>query len=1735
MASPDSTGGGGTHFEARVVAYYLAATLAEAPARAVSGLRITQVLTQRAAFGEPLDDVIVNGILGDGRSTKLSLQVKSTLTFTENDKEWISVLDQAWTTFTSGTFDPALDRLGVAISSYNARADKYYQSVLSWAAHSPSGQDFMQRITRKDFSHKDQRAFVAVTRKILSSHAGTTVDDETLWRFLCVFRILHFDFDTEDASRDVASALDRIRHCLPLDQRGQATAIWTHLIAEAGAISPTGGGASRSSLAASLQTAELPPGAGTTFWRDIQAIDQESKRALASIKGDIHGLRLNRTKAYEQVQDALHTARFVQIDGEPGSGKSALLRQLADEAAQSGPVFLMKDSRIQPRGWAAHAGQLGLSGDLVGVMSELGTVGEPILFIDGIDKINDPATQLTVNDLVRAIASEHALSSWKVLATVREQNLDHIATWLDPDALRHLPIRSVSMTPLGSDELSVVSAEFPRLSPLLLESGNADVILRRPFFLDEVLSLSGCEGTTSLPATEVELLKLWWKHGGADQAGFTPAQHRRNVLLSLAERFVVAPNSAISIRNLPPEPLEDLKSAGVIRDKQLGHSVTFAHDIYEEWALCEWLIGELPNIAPVLKNCKEPQELIRPVQLLGSYELETNSTETEWQQLYEGLAGTNLRPVWQRAVLTACLRSTRTTDILSKLANYLHQNNDDGLKKLLNALKTLEVVPNATFLNEITFPDLEPEERVNFAHAAAWPKLLIWIRFLDWYLPHAGEPSPSLIPDLLPVFSTWQSACAGQNIRHCQRIGVIAHGWITEFEAALHPDNFQNLRDPFGIDLDRNEERDLEGAIRTLFLSSAGDIPELVAAYLDTKAKDRQRHIYREKILAISAPLARWLPKQLVDYIIAAFLVHPKVSRRQRSYSSFSNRELGIEGHQSFYPSSPYQPPFLPLLRLHEEEGLRLGKAICNHSVDVWRWLRHHPDYHREAVTPLPVEIEFPWGKQVFWGDGQVYLWFRGSEGNHASECALMALEFWAFERIDAGDDFADVFRKVLEGNDSVAALGLAVSLCLAHPDKSIEQALPLITCSYIWEWDITRRSVHDRSGMPANEMGNWHRYRHLLNAVRELNRKPHRQACIRDLVPYFAFWHDDSLKEGYTAGIRSFIDRLPFEYAEDRSDEAYEAGLIKSMSWYVEQADPQFWHSEPTEDGKHIKIWNDPPSANAQERVRQLENHTQLNRYLRLALWAQKSLDGDQLEDSVTLSEALAEAQDFDFESLFDNAEESFDQVKRRAAVSGTAYMIARFADTDLWDAATAMWTLKTLQRAAAFRGLSGMTYRGSILSMHPLIFAVHGFAALMARGYEVEQCEGALLSLAVAPLEAVVEAVATSATLYTAKNSEFYVVLFGLFVNQCIIDKDALPNYHSPYWDEAEAARNIALVEAAKAALAKGEVTPLPAVPLPWLERDNQSSEEDPEAFGFIQNPLCFQWHIARRTILRANLEVLLATPERRSQFVILVEQLVEMTIQEIVPPFAKSRRDNRGDTPFEWVFSFFHWLGRIASHLSSAEVEKIVLQPLFATDNETALLAMQSFAPSYLAHALLPPAVITDEAFATWDKIAEWIIENSEGRNMWRHVDRDFSCCIFILLFCFSGDFQPLVCVVEEEWPALDRFKPIIEKVIRKFGTNPSLYIGVLRFFKKGGLDMTPEPGLSWLREVALVKKQDQNFWSINGDETVEILKVILAKKAPLLSAEHRDIISFITDILVDNGVRGAGFLQQDQLRQ
>ena len=313
-----------------------------------------------------------------------------------------------------------------------------------------------------------------------------------------------------------------------------------------------------------------------------------------------------------------------------------------------------------------------------------------------------------------------------------------------------------------------------------------------------------------------------------------------------------------------------------------------------------------------------------PCRLLGTYLLETKPSAEDWKALFENVGGADLRPVWQRAVLTSSLHSTRATQLLRGVANYLLENNGDHLRKMLMALATTEVLPNPVFLDEKLTPDIEPADRTTLAHHAALPKAVTWVRFLDWLMPLVPTLPPQLIPDLLPVFATWQNAFAGNRVRHCRQIGELSYGWLTAVEEANHARDYRDVRAPFGGALNG---RDIEKSLRTLFLSSVGDVPNLGAEYLRKKLADQDRlHIFRGSILSNCGALVRHLPTELVDFFLGAFLERPE-DRIDRfgGYSDHLIRELGVAKHHQFYPASPIQPPFLASSQLQRRGGIAVG------------------------------------------------------------------------------------------------------------------------------------------------------------------------------------------------------------------------------------------------------------------------------------------------------------------------------------------------------------------------------------------------------------------------------------------------------------------------------------------------------------------------------------------------------------------------------------------------------------------------------------------------------------------------------------------------------------------------------------------------------------------------------------------------------------------------------------------
>lgn len=1754
MTSPYASGGGGLHLEAAIVSYYLAALLCDLPARGTLGNVVTSVRAQRGDLGAPLDDIVVAGATKDGTATALHLQIKNQISFTASDADWIDVLKRAWATFTAADFDRDHMRFGVGIGRYSARADDHYQSVLSWARYSDSADDFFLRIKKKDFSSKEKIAFVQTVRDALDAHADQPVTNDELWHFLKCLIILHFDFQTAEVSRDAETTRDRLRMLFADEDVADRTGrFWDHLIAQAGNLIPLAGSLDRATLRQRMRNEGfmlVEPSAKRRY--ALSAIDRESWHALAEIKADIAGFRLHRHTASIALRKALDTARFIQLVGEPGTGKSALLREFAEESARLGPVFVLKDARIPPRGWAAFANMLGISSDCAEVLTDLTGAGEPVLFIDGIDKIVDPAVQITVNDILRTIANTSHLAAWKVVVTVREQNLLHLETWIDETVLEALPLASVTIAPLGQDERNTVAAYFPRLRSLMAQ-GSIDVILHRPFFLNALLTLGARDAEdAALPATETALMQLWWSFGGTDQTTFALAQEQRETLVILGERLATSPGTAIAVGGLIAISVERLVSAGVLRNVELGHNVVFTHDIFEEWTLCQTLIRHRAELIEFLRLSEEPQILIRPLQLLGTNLLETEATSQGWESLIAETTTPELRAVWQRAVLLSCLQSTRTIALLNTLAPYLLADAAQALRKLMLALRTVEVTPNSQFLNEAETPDIDPADRPKFANLTAKPRVTVWVRFLDWLMPQVPSLPPAVIPDLLPIFSGWQDLFAGRKVRHCQKMGEFAGDWLAEVERDLHPDSFADRRAPLGLSLSYEEGRTLEKSLRRISLGSAAENPDQVTAYLAGNTQTEGRHhVYRDDIMESAVPLARHLPNALVDFMLATFLEHPEDRGDDPFYSSAWSLtdDLGVKSGHGFYPPSPVQLPFLLLLCLHESEGLRLVRALCNHSVGVWRQARADPAHHAPA-TPLPVTINVDGAPREFWGDHQVYLWFRGTWGSDAVRCALMALELWALQKLDAGEPFAEIFDKVMDGHESVATLGVAVSLCLAFPEASLPQAEALVTCPHLWGWDIARW-MQDHN--PVNQIGDWYRHRHELSANKKLNERPHRKRDIRELLPYLIFFGDDDLQKRVLAGVSAFPQRLPFEYTEEKDDAARVAELQEKMATFSERGDLDNWRAQRSRDGDGYVIWCDPPSLHTEGVKEQSEDHTRLNEYFALSLWANTAIETGMLDPKITLSDAWQRVQAIDQDTAFAPTED-FHEQQRAAAIAGVASVLARYAD----DEDALVWAVAALHRAAsAPEPSSEFLMRSSVLSMHPKVFAVHGYAGLLARDRLAEAAQAALLENALHPLENLAAAVFTSTVNYAAKYPTFCWVLMDIGIGRSIADRDRIPDHYRIVPDAHERTTNAKLLRRARRALARGALPALPSIPMPWVRpsrfswaalrntiRWRRQLSRQPRAQrrrastatdGYEQNSHIFLWHVAEVLILKTPLSGLMAHPEGARRITALATQLCEFTLMEVVPPFAKSRREYHGHTPFEWVYACAAWLGKVLAAIPDTDAKERLLAPILAADNETALLLLHTVMRHYMLHALATPENIATADLALWHRLADWVLENPEGTHaLSEHLDREYTDCVFSLLFCATADFSPLRCAVDRGWKHLPLFLPIVEKTAAKLGANSIIFTALTTLLSHGGGDWLPDPALSWIETVVEIRKSDASFWQVHGENTVALLKSIIVDDRGGMSAALRQRIIRLADTLVDAGVRGAGFLQQELLR-
>ena len=1685
-----------------------------------------KVELQRGFEGDSsaLDDVIVEGI-SEAAQSRLSLQVKRDLTFGNNEL-FKKVIGDCWKTFLSPDFHKGSDRFGVAVGKIAATVEKGGRDALDLARKKADATDFISHLEKQNVASNKMRTFASNIRDRLDEAKGSPVSDIEFWEFLRHFEILYFDFEQGDSSESAANSLNGLTHALVPNDTKKTRYLWDALIGIADEYKPAAGSLTRSRLIEILHNRFHLSGLRQNS-DDLEKVEKSSKRILDSISCQLGTVQLDRNSALANLIQQSTDCDFVEITGEPGSGKSALLKAFAEIKAQSLPILVVDAKRLpETPGLEALERLWGIADNLDRLVPDFSRIERPCLFIDAVDRIEDAGRWATINDLIRCIRQSDSGKRWCIVVTARANTLDYRQN-LAKEAMGEKQGR-VNVDTLSEDEIEKIANAYPALSALIKDDGPAVDLAKRPYLLDRLIKSRTINSDTPSPKiTEIDLmLDLWTDDGGKGQAFRI---QRQSVLTKLGKALLAGEELPTAFDIQETEAIQSLSQDDIIRNDPISGKLDFCHDILEDWVLCRCLDDESLAITSLLQDLEQPLWLVESIQLLGQYYLEKKSDTAPWHNLLQATNNEALDPKWKRAVLTAALQSPLAFELLIKVEQTLFDDNAALLRELMVALRTIETLPNTSWYNpSIKVDGLDDSMRKELAYRTALPRARAWRPFLAWLLHRINQIPPHLVSELSKVLEVLPKSIGEIPDFLSNTVVEWARDWlrVTDFRWNWHRD--EGMRDRYhSLQLSRHEDDKLADRLRYLILASSQGAGEKVAEYLQEVRNDRN-HRGAEYIIENSSLLVPHLPAELVNFMLHVMTLEEDEDDdelyRHRN-DMLLHKDLGIDEDRLFFPAAHIRPPFLMLLQQNETEGLRLINGLCNKAIGVWR------SFHSggRGGTAIPVKMTFSWGEKDFWGHGQQYLWFRAlGTGPYAVCSALMALEVWMEQEIKKGRDLNELLEIVLKDNDCVGILGVCISLILANPEKSLDAAIPFVTNPYLWDWDL-QRTVHE-SDASSNLIGFMPKDRIFFEQVRERNNLPHRKMMLREVALYYFLKAQAGTKTSFLERMKKTVKGdLPYQYEEWRGNTDIETQLKEHIRRMEAMADPDNYKIYNAEDGKNFIFQYEHPADLAPEAEQVMSEQTELGKYLQIALWAEKCLETGNLEQDVDLQEAVSKAKEWDEPELF-SIPLSFEDMKRQkraAAVAGTVAVLLNHEEQ--LSKIDMKWCLDVLERASSTQfAKDTLTMRMSIIHYHPAQYAVRGLMALIRTGRARPEDKRLALSLICHPLELISQTVFQETAKTWDADPYFCWQAFVLVTKLSLMPSSVIPRGHGLEIGETEQQFLEKALREILTDCSKNRLSELPSIPLEWTE--DQTLEPDDRYGSYKRSDVLFMWNTPPKTLFLQPVDKLLSDENRRKAILKLLQELMAWTDQDCCPPWDDDHRSS-GSSAYEWLYAFMAWCAELSLYLTEEETNNLIIDPILSIDGRQEDFLLSDFIREFLVRHFTQNVMPNDRTITLWKRLCDTILTHSKVRYI-QNTDvltRHYGESVGYIMFC-----APIDCCFKHPWEPVSLFDAEIQRWVETFGKSKACFGILISFLQSAGWVYVPNQAIEWLNAISETHKDNPSFWSSNsnGSETADFLEKLIDSFGTELQKEPdiaRKIIR-IADIMTANGISTATQIQQ-----
>jgi hypothetical protein len=1759
--STELTGGAGFTYEDTVVAYYLAALLREERAAGLNGV-VKSVAVQQSGHDHPMDDIIVE-LDDDGSRRRISLQAKRHIRISAaaTNIDFRDILSRAVETRAAAEFNVDLDAYGFVAEYVAVEPLRTLNRLIEWAKSSPSGEHFARRFADGGTAAADEREL----RDELGQLIGVrSANDERA--FYAQFAALNLDLAEGGFLR--TEVINRLQELVAAVDDGLDVLLFDRLCR----LSRDGAGTARKWTRQTLLT-QLRGGVRLkvtpNYRRDVELLQLFSNAGLAEVSEEIVGFRVERPALEKTIRERLATNRLVNVSGLPGCGKSAMLKRIASLDASKGPILFLKSDRLEGNSWLTFATALGLHHHVVAdLLAEIGSTGTAIIFIDGIDRVR-PDQRGIITDLLKAIEENEELANWKVLASSRDQGLEAYRAWFPASFYRGAGIGDVPIGAFSDEEAQTLANEKPNLSRLLFGPKNVQEIVRRPFFA-AVLARSFPDNSAT-PQTEIDLISAWWARAGHD-APEEAVPQRQRALLDLAEKGVRNLGKNIPARMLKESTFGQvaaLKADLVIRDNNGGASYSFGHDIFFEWVFYRHLIELGDEWTSGLSNAGEPPLLGRVVGLLAQNAL---SSPGRWSAGYRNLERQALRPQWRREWLTAPPFTPAFANGHIEFQSLLTEKGYELLEKLLVWFQAQHTIPSPVVL-QIPVNTAQGVDRIGLADTLGWPSdFESWGRLLDWIIPLAQSLPNRLLPSLIEVFGVWQNAFADFKNARSEVIVNLCAAWLIELERVEYPEKFTFEHGRWD-ELSSEARSSLATALRMTILRAARSYSApAIALYQRAVADQHMRHRIYSDLMAFSRIMAEVSPETVISLAKAELLdelpqdeldrekrereeyfewlkqlrsipVEKRTEQQKRalqhvSIPSSGDRlgldDIGIRRHQTYYfPVSPIHEPFASLFATKPEAALSLIRDVLNHATKGWRQVQVL-DQDRRG-TPIPVVLEFPWGKQEFWGDWHVYNWFMGQLAPNPLECAFLALSYWALKEIERGRPTAEVIRAVVEGNSCYAVLGLALVLALETYDVS-ERTFPIVTCQRLWHHDLARVVQEPTRNIDLLGFGFLARLTGDKAKAKEfLDSRQSRRREVRDLAMHFALTADDGLRQRFKEALARFPDHLPYEVEEQRPNPGVTESLREAAERWAGLGDSQNYRGQQIENNK-VAISYQPPKQLTPAQEKRLESSTTALQEYRVIGWATKSLQDNALGGDLNLVDAVAFAKARDSDTIFAERLDA-GMHSPQTTISAVAAVVIRFGSPT---GPEIDWAWDVMARVAAMKEPKD-TFGGSKIPWHPanhlIVALVHDRRSTSPRDDSVRR----LFELTTHPTDDV----ATFAFKGLFMDSDEHVRWVA-----AQLAMDLSLHYDFTISDRGERddsvnrkARSRSVARALER-LENTVATPLTSLPPAWVKGKagrNYRRGRDEDGWGDA-NP-SFDAQAAAKLFRLFPFELWCESNVYKPMVASSLKELVTWTAERLMPSWLTDKRTQHdvdiGRTSLiEWNDVLGDLLARAAPFFGQTFVCADLLAP-FLTEDEEGLAVLAAFADMTVTRHVFDAPTIPANTMDLLNDCVERVIRDQcfdpDGHRAGEVRGHDLPKLIKALLFvALESEAPGAARFANGNWADISIVMPVVTKLVTGIGWSAYVMQTYLTLCERAGVAYPLDAFANQTDAILVSLSKAKGSWAGTTlpARTAATVQRLADANFPL-RFDHAQALLKVLDALIDLGDRRSSALEQGEV--